>query len=66
MWVSFESVNYEVDEDRGPVLVCLEREGEISETITVTVSTAELETTQAKCKKIESFKKNYSVAFLSW
>ena len=48
MWISFEFELYAVEENRGQVIVCLEREGEISETLTVTVSTNEMD--QAKCK----------------
>ncbi|CAI8033561.1 FRAS1-related extracellular matrix protein 2, partial [Geodia barretti] len=48
VWVSFESDIYLVDEDRGPVVVCIAREGEISETLTVQVSTSELEPLEAK------------------
>ena len=48
VWVMFESDNYTVGEDRGPVIVCLTREGEISETLTVQVSTSELAPLQAK------------------
>ena len=43
----FESESYVVDEDRGPVIVCVVREGEISETLTIQVSTAELTPPQA-------------------
>ena len=50
--MSFESDIYLVDEDRGPVVVCIAREGEISETLTVQVSTSELEPLEAKGGKL--------------
>lgn len=37
-----------VDEDRGPVVVCISREGEISDTLNLQVSTSELDPIQAK------------------
>ena len=40
--VYFESSSYTVDENRGPVIVCVLREGEISQTLTIQVSTQEL------------------------
>lgn len=46
--MTFETDSYEVDEDGGSVLVCINREGEISETIEIQVSTAELVPSQAK------------------
>ena len=46
--MSFESDVYLVDEDRGPVVVCIAREGEISAILTVQVSTSELEPLEAK------------------
>ena len=46
--LSFESDSYVVDEDRGPVVVCISREGEISETLAIQVSTSEMEPLEAK------------------
>ncbi|CAI8033565.1 FRAS1-related extracellular matrix protein 2, partial [Geodia barretti] len=45
--VYFENDSYSVDEENGPVIVCVVREGEIADTLTIQISTAELVPPQA-------------------
>ena len=45
--VYFENDSYSVDEEDGPVIVCVVREGEIADTLTIQISTAELVPPQA-------------------
>ena len=47
MRVYFETDSYVVDEERGPAIVCIVREGEIADTLTIHVSTVELIPPQA-------------------
>ena len=50
--VYFENISYTVDEEGGPVIVCVLREGEIAETLTIQISTAELVPPQATGRQL--------------